>query len=109
MMNKYGIPDPIKEYIEKHEFWEKSIGGVEIIIEKVQYQSEEKVSFQLSISNNQNGFKLEDGILEYLDRHNPNINQFLLSDSESSACVIWTCNQKAFEELLDVALDYIKK
>lgn len=108
-MSKYGIPDPIKEYTDEHEFWEKSIGDAEVTIEEMEYQGEGKISFQLSISNGQNGFKLEESILEYLDRHNPNINQFLLSDSESSACVIWTCNREAFEELLDVALEYLEK
>ncbi|WP_299947451.1 hypothetical protein [uncultured Microbulbifer sp.] len=49
-MSKYGIPDPIKEYTDEHEFWGKNIGDAEVTIEEIEYQGEEKISFQLSIS-----------------------------------------------------------
>ncbi|MFS8180632.1 hypothetical protein ACMG4P_03635 [Pseudovibrio denitrificans] len=108
-MRKLRIPNSISEYINEHEFWETNIGDAEITIEETEYNGEDKISFQVSISNGQNGLKLETQLLEYADQQNPKLSSHLLSDSESSVCVLWTDDQVVFEKFLDLALAYLEK
>ncbi len=107
---KVDIPNDIKEYLDKNEFWEHEISNdINLTIENIDHEGVDIISYQISIEGVKDGIDLENKFMEYISEHDPVIQKKISGDSESSTFVIWTASKKTFEIIINYVLLFVAR